>query len=215
MALCAAKKTNGEPCKAQAVRGKRVCRVHGGMTPSGIASPHYKDGRYSAALRNVRFAARYETARRDSRLLDLSDEIALLDARIGDLVAALGTGESAWGDLLTAYGRLRSAMNRKDTPAITSALADVDRLITQGADEAAAWEQIGTVLEQRRKLVESESKRLVQAQQLLTVDQAMLFVNTVLSSVREHVSDTPTLTAIQNDMTRLLNGQPNVIDVSE
>ncbi len=30
---CTAKRTNGEPCKAPAIRGSNVCRCHGGSAP--------------------------------------------------------------------------------------------------------------------------------------------------------------------------------------
>ena len=54
------------------------CRLHGGKSPAGLASPHYKDGRYSKAL-PARLAARYATAEADPRLLELRDEVALTD----------------------------------------------------------------------------------------------------------------------------------------
>lgn len=31
--ICKAKRTNGQPCKAQAIKGGRVCRTHGGAAP--------------------------------------------------------------------------------------------------------------------------------------------------------------------------------------
>lgn len=44
---CGAKnKHSGTPCQAAAMSNGR-CRVHGGMTPGGVASPHLKHGRRS------------------------------------------------------------------------------------------------------------------------------------------------------------------------
>jgi hypothetical protein len=40
----------------------------------------------------------------------------------------------------------------------------------------AAWADIRACLEQRRRLVESERKRLVEMQQMIGVDEAMLLV---------------------------------------
>ena len=31
--ICRAKRSNGQPCKAQAIKGGTVCRVHGGAAP--------------------------------------------------------------------------------------------------------------------------------------------------------------------------------------
>lgn len=33
MSYCSAKRTNGEPCRGQAISGATVCRVHGGNAP--------------------------------------------------------------------------------------------------------------------------------------------------------------------------------------
>ena len=45
---CAAKaKSTGETCRRRAMKGKRVCQVHGGKSKSGTDSPAYQHGRYS------------------------------------------------------------------------------------------------------------------------------------------------------------------------
>lgn len=36
MSVCTAKRSNGQPCRGQAIRGARVCRVHGGSAPQVI-----------------------------------------------------------------------------------------------------------------------------------------------------------------------------------
>jgi len=49
-------KSTGEACKAPAVRGWRVCRVHGagGGAPSGKAHPNYKHGLRSRVWTEMR-----------------------------------------------------------------------------------------------------------------------------------------------------------------
>ena len=66
-------------------RGRTRCRLHGGDTPQGIASPHYRGKGYSrsipAHLKDI-----YEAHFNDPDLLSLHKEIALCDTRIEDLL---------------------------------------------------------------------------------------------------------------------------------
>jgi hypothetical protein len=203
--VCAAKKTNGEPCKAQAVRGKRVCRVHGGMTPGGIASPHYKDGRYSRFL-PARLGPRYQEARADGELLALREDIALTDARLSDLLSRVDTGESGalWRSLMAARDELLARRKASDTLGQMAALNLIMELISQGHADYRAWGEVAAVLDQRRRLVESERKRLVEMQQTLTVEKAMLLIGAIGGIIKAHVADRNTLNAISRDISSLV-----------
>jgi len=204
MALCQAKRTNGEPCKAQAVRGKRVCRVHGGMTPSGIASPHFKTGRYSKAL-PARMLEAYTTAASDPQLLEQREQIAVLDARLIDLLARVDTGESGaiWQALMQQRMDFIASKRANDVKGQTTALNTILDLITEGHTDYRAWGEVQSVLEQRRRLVESERKRQVEMQQMVTSQQVMVLVSALLESVKRNVSDRAALAAIQTDFIRL------------
>ncbi len=177
----------------------RVCQVHGGATPRGIASPHYKDGRYSKVL-PLRLSPRYEASRQDAALLEMHEEIALVDARLADLLARVDTGESGalWRNLMAAREELLARRKASDTLGQMAALNLIMELISQGHADYRAWGEVAAVLEQRRKLVESERKRLVETQQMITTEQAMVLIQALLASVKEHVSDRATLSAIQN-----------------
>lgn len=58
---CQAKRRSGQSCHSPAVRGKRVCRMHGGAkgsgAPRGERHPKYKHGRWSVEARADRAAA--------------------------------------------------------------------------------------------------------------------------------------------------------------
>ena len=70
------------------MRGRTRCRLHGGATPQGIASPHYRGKGYSQAvpkhLKDI-----YEARFNDPELLSLHKEIALCDTRIEDLLTQI------------------------------------------------------------------------------------------------------------------------------
>lgn len=102
MAQCKAmSKRTGERCRHGAVGGREVCKWHGGDTPRGPASPHFKDGCRSRFW-PCRIAARCEEIRRDARLFDLRQEIALCDYRIAELLSrAEGKAEDSelWAEV--------------------------------------------------------------------------------------------------------------------
>lgn len=203
---CQAHKTNGEPCKANAITGKRVCRVHGGATPSGLASPHYKTGRYSKHL-PTRLQARYEAAASDSELLALRDDIALTDARLSDLLARVDTGESGalWARLQELRLEVIACKRAGDSVGQAKALNALLDTIGQGHADYRAWAEVGAVLDQRRRLVESERKRLVEMQQTLTVEKAMLLIGAIGGIIKAHVQDRHVLAAISNDIQSLVS----------
>lgn len=132
------------------------CRLHGGRTPAGVASPHFKTGRYSKVL-PARLLERYQTALADPDLLAMHDEIALLDAQLQEIVAG-----------------------------------DPD------------WETVVLLVEQRRRLVESERKRLIDLQQVVTAGEAVALATQLIDVVRRHVTDRETLAAIGREFGALL-----------
>lgn len=206
---CQAHKTNGDPCNAQAIRGKRVCRVHGGLTPSGLASPHYTHGRYSKAL-PARLAARYDEATTDPALLELRADVALLDARLADVLGRVDTGESGalWTTLQNHRRDVLAAKRAGDSVAQAVALNALLETVGQGHADYRAWAEIGALLEQRRKLVESERKRLVEMQQTLTVEKAMLLIGAIGGIIKAHVDDRAILAKISADISALVAAEP-------
>jgi hypothetical protein len=203
---CNAKNRDGTQCKAFAIHGKTKCKMHGGKTPGGIASPHYKTGRYSGQL-PARMASRYAESQSDAQLLELRDEVSLIDARIMDLLGRVDTGESGkvWKELKAAHSELVEANAKGDRIGIVTAMYRIGTLIGEGADDYAAWNEVLTVVEQRRRMVESERKRLVELQQTLTIEQAMLMIGALTGIIRAHVTDARTLAAISADIDKIID----------
>lgn len=50
---CGAKTRAGTPCQRAPLAGRTRCRLHGGATPRGRASPHWRHGRRSIAVREA------------------------------------------------------------------------------------------------------------------------------------------------------------------
>ena len=211
MKACGAKTRSGTPCKRQALPNGR-CKLHGGLTPSGMALPQFRTGRYSKAI-PARLLARYEQAQRDPDLLAVREEVALLDARLADLLSRVDTGEAGtlWKQARQALKAFHAARAAGETKAMHEALVDLDQTIGRAVADYAAWDELGSVIEQRRKLVESERKRLIEMQQMISAEKAMTLVQALLESVRQNVSDRQQLAAIQSDFVRLTTFEPHVI----
>lgn len=85
----ATSKRSGNQCRKPAMKGRTVCLAHGGRTPRGVASPHFKTGRHSRSLPG-HLVADYERALNDPKLLSLRDEIALNEAMLVTVLHQLG-----------------------------------------------------------------------------------------------------------------------------
>lgn len=216
MDLCTARsKRTGEPCKRYPTPGRQVCRFHGGHQPRGLASPHWKDGRYSKAMPKGMHAA-YERARRDPELIALRDELAVVDARLVTLLGDIATGSTAdlWQDLRAAWGRLEVAQRASDTAAAAVQLGTLRELIQQGAAAGRAWAEVYDAIGLRRALADTERKRLEAIQATITADRAMALFAAITASIKRHVTERSVLVAISNDLEALLRANPETARVA-
>lgn len=188
--------------------GRGTCYHHGGKTPVGSASPHYRHGRYSSVL-PTRLVEKYQEARDDGELLALRDEAALISARLMDVLARVDTGESArlWNDLQTVSKELQAAKRSRDTVALLAAVDDAIDLIERGHADYAAWDDVRGLVRDRQRLVESERKRLVDMQQMVTATEVMTLAAALSELVREHVPNEEARRQIGAGLMRLLGNR--------
>jgi hypothetical protein len=208
MNVCGANLKKGGQCKGKAMQNGR-CRLHGGLTPSGVASPHFQTGRYSKYLPE-RMLERYQEAQTDAELVELREEISLTDARLADLLKKVDTGESGalWAKVQKHFDKY--AELRHKTEKFVEAEKEFNTLesyIQAGISDRYAWAEIAAQVEQRRKLVESEGKRLKDMQQSITAEKAMTLIAALAGIVRKHVTDRNTLAAISTDLIQLTAGR--------
>jgi hypothetical protein len=208
---CGAHNKRGGICRDAPVKGRNRCRMHGGKTPVGTACKHFRTGRYSAYV-PARLRARYEQAQAGPELLSLHHEVALLDARLSDLLSRVDTGESGavWGDLQRSRIEFARARRAQDVGRMMAAVATLETIIDGATHDHQAWGEIADLLEQRRKLVESEQKRLVSLQQMLSTEEALLLVRRIGDIVSRHVPEQKALSAILVELRQLASGDAQV-----
>ncbi len=210
---CKAKsKRSGERCKRHATPGMTVCNIHGGKTPVGIASPNFRTGRYSKYL-PVKLAGRFEDMQHDSDLLNLQSEITLIDVLLSDNLERLQTGESAdfWDAAFRHTLAARRAYKDDRYADLEQALDELEALCDGRRLHFAAEREVREKIDLRRRLTESRRKHLIEAEQVLTTEQAMLLVSGLLESVRRNVTDRDTLNAVQADFVRLVSVQKALV----
>jgi hypothetical protein len=207
MAQCTAhSKRSRQRCQRAAMHGMTVCYMHGGKSPIGMGSRALtRGGRYSKFL-PLRLAAQYDTAEKDPDLLNLRNEIALSETRLIDLLKRIDSGEAGaiWGDAKKGMAEFQKARALGDTEKMRTALSAIEAVIDRGVEDWRLWREIGEQIEQRRRLVESEHKRLVAMDLVITADRAMLLMAAVVSLIREHVHDRSALDQISRGIGALL-----------
>lgn len=205
---CTAKsKRTGERCKSKAVTGREVCRMHGGKSLAGIASPTFKTGRWSKHLPQGLLDA-HNDIQNDPEIMSVRQDIQLLDALLVMNLKKLDTNESgeAWNIMRKAVDLAEMSYNREDMGGMQKAFRDMRDVIDVRVAHYATEEEIRSKLDQRRKMVETEKKLMLQDERAITAERAMLLVSALLDSVRRHVIDPSTLSAVQADFIRLTAG---------
>lgn len=179
--------------------------MHGGASLVGMAGPSFTTGRRSKYL-PPRLLASYQAAIADPELLNLRDELALTDARLNDLLERADTGESGetWRTLASEWGAYQDALSKGNDSEAGEHAGQIAFCIFHGRSDAAIWSEIQGVIEQRRRLAESEQKRLVNMQAMVTSEQVMTLVAALAHSVNTHVTDRKAKAAISADLARLL-----------
>lgn len=198
MERCGAKlRGKNTTCRKWPVHGSNRCELHGGKTPRGHALPQTTHGRYSKDL-PTRLGERFLASQSDPDLLNLNAEIALTDARLGELIQRVDTDGAGvlWNQLGGVVSDMESFLWEEDLDGLSGSVQQLRSVLQRARDDSTAWDQIYPLMEQRRKLVETERKRRVEMDQIITTEQAMVLVTRLTSAVRRHVNDERTLAAI-------------------
>lgn len=203
--ICGAKTRAGHPCQVTALMENGRCRVHGGATPKGIASPSFKTGKHSKYVLPPRYRARYDAALQDSDYLKLQNEIAVLDARIGALLEAVDTRDvgALYKQLQDSAQDMEMALRIGDTEMVARRWLALKKVINEGVEDSKVWDEIRASIQDRRALVATERQLLKDMEQTLQVGEALSFARQLLLAVRENVNDQKTLQAIQSSFIRI------------
>lgn len=207
---CTAKaKQSGRQCKQPAIAPTTKCRFHGGLTPRGVASPHFKHGKHSKYLPQG-LRSDYDKAVRDPQLLSLRSQVALLEARELELTRKLGELQAPqWTKAAQALVEYEKSLTSNDQNAIAKGLTTLRTTICKGADGSVTyqqtWEELRDLIQDRTKVAQAENKRLADIGGFVTVEDMMGVLLGLLAAVRDHVADKSARQAIQMRFDQLID----------
>lgn len=208
-ATCGAKTRSGTPCKKPPVPGRSRCHLHGGATPRGADHPNFKHGKYSKLLPDL-LAARYDEAQADPQLLEQRAEIALLDVRLTELLGGINSGgKDLWKDASALYGVIAVAFVAGNATRMRDKLSELNEVIQSGISSGNAWTEIYEVVEQRRKLVESERKREVEMRQTVSITELLTMFGRIAAVARTCFGHQP------DDLSRFIGELTGLISVGQ
>jgi hypothetical protein len=185
--------------------------MHGGKTPGGIASVHFKHGKRSRYLKHLAGQLRdgYRAALDDPELLAVRDEIALLQARVVQLLDELADAvPPPWAAAVESLNDLVMARTEADRQA---KLAELQRIVRQGTDAAAAqgsvWAELRRTIALKAKLAGQEQERAIETQALLPVSVCVGFANAMLLAVKSIIGDGEQIRQVQERVLAMLPGE--------
>lgn len=202
-------------CERKATKGYKVCQVHGSGSPAQGrpgGKPSFVATRLNALPERLR--PTYEASIDDPCLLEFQRDLALSEALITDMLKRLDTGESGelWLKLkeanqnyLKAQSRAAASKAPEDITEMRRCLEEQTDLINRGASDFSTRTDLLRFLEQRRRTIDSEYKRLEKLQMMVRLDAFVAFAELVGRVVGELVESPETVNAISYQIEMLLN----------
>ena len=219
MPVCNGKsKRSGLPCKSGAMAGKTKCYKHGGATPCGIASPHFRHGRYSKYI-PARLQDSYNEFLSDPDNLNMTASAAVLSARKDDLLQRVDSGESgecwkALKSLWTEFAKLETKIAGASGDTYNDLKIERGQMLEQlgiainaGYEDYRAWDEVLKVQDQLRKTVDSRTKHIKDMSQMLSTEGSQVLLHNIALICRERIKDPDMLRLVVTDIVALKNKQ--------
>lgn len=194
---CGAQTRQGGPCQQPAVSGGSRCRMHGGRSLKGVAHPNYKHGRYSDYMPE-KLLHGYRRQLSDRNLLHQRDEIAAVDAMLFEALEKMSDDDSpgVWVKLRRLWREAVEASDGGDARAAATKMSVIDELIRRGADYFDQREDVLYLIERRRRLVDSQSRREVQERLMISYEDAAAMYRDLADAIHDVVTDKAQVRAI-------------------
>lgn len=184
--ICGALTRDKKFCRQKPLENGR-CKLHGGHSPNGLDHPRTKHGSYSKYIPKE-LMSKYRDSQDNEELLSLRDETALITTRIMQLVEDVEerSGALKTRDMIRTYRNWQSA-KRKGLDSADMLQVDFEDAIEDIEKDMKVWDDIGNMVNLKRRLVDSEQKKMNNMAQYIPVEKVMLLIGALMDIVVKEV----------------------------
>lgn len=188
---CGAKLRYTDPpryCKKFPMKGKTRCERDGGKNRTGPDNPAFRHGmRSKYGWLSPRVADSLADVMRDERLLDLTDDIALLELLKREAAGEwdMGATIEAWASLQEIAAALRTARSAPDRRALLDRLDGV--LGARQPERARA--ALAETIERKARLVSAHQRLMAETENLIPVKRVRVVLAGIAHLVKEFIAD--------------------------
>lgn len=132
----------------------------------------------------------YIEAMTDPEFLSVQPEIAALATRSGQLMKDLGDTDylSVATGIRQAIRKMHKAASEEDTLVMLLASREIEDQLTAVADDKRRWDEIASISGRLGRLSETERKRIIEAQKVITVQEMYVLQQESLASIRDAIA---------------------------
>lgn len=187
--LCSECGTPRDLCRRAPTASGR-CSMHRGAALSGPLHNNFKNpGRAKIYGQNLQGELQqwYIDAVTDPEFLSVGPEIGALAARSAELMRDIGDTDYLAVSARTrqAIRAMRGAANDDDIHGVLRAAGEIEAQLTAVADDKRRWDEIAAISGRLGRLTETERKRIIEAQKVITVQEMYALQQETLMQIRD------------------------------
>lgn len=186
-------------CNRVALKGKTLCGNHGGVQEGEV--PHnLKRLRSARQYLPTRLAESFDEHMKDETLISLQRDLASVEALIDEVSKEMSAEYCGNEKLWSRAKELYDAYVETEDGGILHSLGQVLETANQ---VAVLEEKFLKLTEQRRKLAETEHRRIKDAHDSITKKDAILLMTVLVTVVNKHVPDLKARASIAREIDRI------------
>lgn len=189
--ICGAKKKDGSVCLSRSINQENGrCKHHGGASLTGASHSRFKTGQYSSYMPE-RLMEKYYNVIEDEDLISVKSDIAVITARIAELLQESDKtiGKVDFEELLFVYNKWQSLASAGQKEKASVERIRFESLLGNVQKDLSIWTEIQNALELKRRLSDTERRRMTDLSLFIPVDKVMNMFAAVANIVKQRVEE--------------------------